>query len=64
MIVFIYKGKEEWKDVIGFVGKGIIYDIGGYFLKLCEGMVGMKGDMGGVVVVLGVMEIIGEFCLE
>lgn len=42
MIALIYKGKEEWTDVIGFVGKGITYDTGGYSLKPREGMVGMK----------------------
>ena len=60
MIALIYKGKEEWTDVIGFVGKGITYDTGGYSLKPREGMVGMKGDMGGAAAVLGAMEIIGE----
>ncbi|WP_459501653.1 leucyl aminopeptidase [Bacillus sp. C1] len=60
MIVLIYKGKEEWTDVIGLVGKGITYDTGGYSLKPREGMVGMKGDMGGAAAVLGAMEIIGE----
>ncbi len=52
MIALIYKGKEEWTDVIGFVGKGITYDTGGYSLKPREGMVGMKGDMGGAAAVL------------
>ncbi|WIY60876.1 leucyl aminopeptidase [Bacillus arachidis] len=60
MIALIYKGKEEWTDVIGLVGKGITYDTGGYSLKPREGMVGMKGDMGGAAAVLGAMEIIGE----
>ena len=36
------------------------YDTGGYSLKPREGMVGMKGDMGGATAVLGAMEIIGE----
>lgn len=58
MLLFIRK--EEWTDVIGFVGKGITYDTGGYSLKPREGMVGMKGDMGGAAAVLGAMEIIGE----
>ncbi|MFX3622866.1 MAG: leucyl aminopeptidase [Ectobacillus sp.] len=60
MIALLYKGKEEWTDVIGFVGKGITYDTGGYSLKPRESMVGMKGDMGGAATVLGAMEIIGE----
>ncbi|MEI4804352.1 leucyl aminopeptidase [Bacillus sp. FJAT-51639] len=60
MIALLYKGKEEWTDVIGLVGKGITYDTGGYSLKPRESMVGMKGDMGGAAAVLGAMEIIGE----
>lgn len=60
MIALLYKGKEEWTDVIGLVGKGITYDTGGYSLKPRESMIGMKGDMGGAAAVLGAMEIIGE----
>ncbi|WP_028401396.1 leucyl aminopeptidase [Ectobacillus panaciterrae] len=60
MIALLYKGKEEWTDVIGLVGKGITYDTGGYSLKPRESMVGMKGDMGGAATVLGAMEVIGE----
>ncbi len=60
LITLKYKGKPEWEDVIGFVGKGVTYDTGGYSLKPREGMVGMKGDMGGAAAVLGAMRIIGE----
>ncbi|WP_062354669.1 leucyl aminopeptidase [Bacillus kwashiorkori] len=60
LIVLKYQGKQEWKDVIGLVGKGITFDTGGYSLKPRDGMVGMKTDMGGAAAVLGAMEIIGE----
>lgn len=60
MIVLKHQGKEEWKDVIGLVGKGISFDTGGYSLKTKAGIVGMKGDMAGAAAVLGAMEIIGE----
>lgn len=60
MIVLKYQGKEEWQDVLAFVGKGITYDTGGYSLKSRDGMIGMKTDMGGAAAVLGAMEIIGE----
>ena len=60
MIVLKYQGKEEWKDVIGLVGKGITFDTGGYSIKTKTGIVGMKTDMGGAAAVLGAMEIIGE----
>lgn len=60
MITLKYKGMDEWKDVIGLVGKGVTYDTGGYSIKSKTGMVGMKGDMGGAAAVLGAMKIIGE----
>nr|WP_263325016.1 leucyl aminopeptidase [Neobacillus sp. Marseille-Q6967] len=60
MIVLKYQGKDDWKDVIGLVGKGITFDTGGYSIKTKAGIVGMKSDMGGAAAVLGTMEIIGE----
>lgn len=60
LIVLKYAGTEEWEDVVGLVGKGITYDTGGYSLKPRDGMVGMKGDMGGAAAVLGAMKMIGE----
>lgn len=60
MIVLKYQGKDEWKDVIGLVGKGITFDTGGYSIKTKSGIVGMKTDMGGAAAVLGAMGIIGE----
>lgn len=60
LIVLKYAGTEQWEDVVGLVGKGVTYDTGGYSLKPREGMVGMKGDMGGAAAVLGAMNIIGE----
>jgi len=60
LIVLKYMATDEWEDVIGLVGKGITYDTGGYSLKSKDGMVGMKGDMGGAAAVLGAMSIIGE----
>ncbi|HEY4554308.1 MAG TPA: leucyl aminopeptidase [Bacillaceae bacterium] len=60
MIVLKYQGREEWKDVIGLVGKGITFDTGGYSLKPKDGIVGMKTDMGGAAAVLGAMEAIGN----
>lgn len=60
LIVLKYAATERWEDVVGLVGKGITYDTGGYSLKTKDGMVGMKGDMGGAAAVLGAMNIIGE----
>ncbi|MEO4054350.1 leucyl aminopeptidase [Solibacillus sp. CAU 1738] len=60
LITVKYQAKDKWEDVVGLVGKGVTYDTGGYSLKPREGMVGMKGDMGGAAAVLGAMKIIGE----
>lgn len=60
MITLKYNGGAASDEVVGLVGKGVTYDTGGYSLKPREGMVGMKGDMGGAAAVLGAMQIIGE----
>lgn len=60
LMVLKYQGNDEWTDVVGLVGKGITYDTGGYSIKPKDGLVGMKGDMGGAAAVLGAMRIIGE----
>lgn len=60
MITIKYQATDKWEDVIGFVGKGVTFDTGGYSIKSKAGLVGMKGDMGGAAAVLGAMRIIGE----
>ncbi len=59
LITIKYQATPKWENVIGLVGKGVTYDTGGYSLKPKDGMVGMKGDMGGAAAVLGAMQIIG-----
>ncbi|MEG0472435.1 MAG: leucyl aminopeptidase [Solibacillus sp.] len=59
LITMKYQGTQNWDNVIGFVGKGVTYDTGGYSLKPKDGLVGMKGDLGGAAAVLGAMQIIG-----
>ncbi len=46
------------------VGKGIMYDTGGYSLKSVQGMPGMKMDMGGAASVLAAMEAIARLGRE
>lgn len=60
LIVMKYKATEAFEDPLALVGKGITFDTGGYSLKPKDGIVGMKGDMGGAAAVLGAMKIIGE----
>jgi len=60
LIVLKYKATEGFEDPLALVGKGITFDTGGYSIKPKDGIVGMKGDMGGAAAVLGAMRIIGE----
>lgn len=60
LIVLKHQVTDKWEDPIALVGKGITFDTGGYSLKPKDGIVGMKGDMGGAAAVLGAMRIIGE----
>ena len=54
-LIFIkYQGLTEWKDPLALVGKGIMYDTGGYSIK--TSMNTMKCDMAGAATVLGVLE--------
>ncbi|MGM0898663.1 MAG: leucyl aminopeptidase [Bacillota bacterium] len=60
LIVLKYKATEDFESPLALVGKGITFDTGGYSLKPKDGIVGMKGDMGGAAAVLGAMRIVGE----
>jgi leucyl aminopeptidase len=41
------------RATVALVGKGITFDSGGLSIKTSDGMIGMKGDMGGGAAVLG-----------
>ncbi|WP_257349608.1 leucyl aminopeptidase [Pseudalkalibacillus decolorationis] len=60
LIVVKYKAKENWDNVLTFVGKGLTFDAGGYSLKPAPNMHEMKSDMGGSAAVLGAMEAVGR----
>ena len=49
---------SEYQTVV-LIGKGVTFDTGGYSLKSRDGMVTMKGDMGGGGAVIGAMKAIG-----
>ncbi|MGQ0832699.1 MAG: leucyl aminopeptidase [Microthrixaceae bacterium] len=46
------------RATVALVGKGITFDSGGLSLKPSDGMIGMKGDMGGAGAVLGAFRAI------
>lgn len=43
-----------------FVGKGVVFDTGGYSIKPASGMEDMKGDMGGAAAVTGLMAALAK----
>jgi leucyl aminopeptidase len=55
-----YKNGRKPKKTIAIVGKGITFDSGGLCLKPADSMRGMKMDMAGAAVVLGVMKALPE----
>jgi len=55
-----YQGNKESKEITSLVGKGVMYDTGGYSLKTSTGMPTMKCDMAGAATVLGAIEIIAK----
>jgi len=55
-----YRGDEDSKEIISLIGKGVMYDTGGYSLKTTTGMPNMKCDMAGSATVLGAMEVIAR----
>lgn len=60
LIVMRYRGNESSDEVLGYVGKGLTFDTGGYSLK--TSMLGMKTDMAGAAAVTGTMYAIGKNC--
>lgn len=53
LIVVRYNGAPESGERLGYVGKGVTCDSGGYCLKSAGSMKGMKGDMAGGAAVAG-----------
>lgn len=59
LIVLKYKGNSS--DALeAVIGKGVMFDAGGYHLKSLDGMDGMKYDMCGSANVLAVIEVIAS----
>ena len=57
LIILKWYGLED-KDVqpVSFIGKGVTFDSGGLSLKPANSMMGMKYDMGGAGVVIGLLK--------
>lgn len=52
--------KNSSKEPICLVGKGIVFDTGGYSLKPTKSIINMKGDMAGAAVVASVISALGK----
>lgn len=60
LITMTYNGGKKTDKPIAVVGKGVMFDTGGYNVKTGPYMGGMKCDMGGAAVVLGLMEALAK----
>jgi leucyl aminopeptidase len=52
-----YEPETATRTTIALVGKGITFDSGGLSIKPTDGMVGMKGDMGGAAAVAAAVSV-------
>ena len=60
LIALSYRGDENSKNAIGFLGKGITFDSGGISIKPSEGMGEMKDDMAGGAAVMAALSAIAQ----
>lgn len=60
LIIMKYNGDKSSKDYKCMVGKGVMFDTGGYNLKLGLGMAQMKADMAGSAAVMGAMKSLAK----
>jgi len=55
-----YQGLDKWENPTALVGKGVMYDTGGYSLKTPQSMPGMKVDMAGSAAVVCAINAISK----
>lgn len=60
LVVAEYKGNPESDEKIAYIGKGIIFDSGGYNLKGSRAIQGMKFDMSGAAICFSAFMAINE----
>ncbi len=60
LILMHYNGGKKGDAPSAIVGKGIMFDTGGYNIKIQKSMAGMKYDMCGAAAVLGAMEALAK----
>lgn len=60
LVIMQYNGGQKGEAPQAIVGKGIMFDTGGYNIKINASMGGMKFDMSGAAAVLGTMEALAR----
>lgn len=60
VVIAEYKGNPSSKEKTVYVGKGIMFDSGGYNIKTGKFMQGMKFDMSGTAIVAAAMKLIAN----
>ena len=60
LVVLEYSGNIKSKEKTAYIGKGIMFDSGGYSLKPSNFMKTMKFDMSGAAIVAGAMKLISK----
>ena len=60
LIVMRYRGKPDSDKTLALVGKGMMYDSGGYGIKSTQGMYSMFGDMAGSAAVISAIRALAE----
>ena len=60
LIVMRYRGRPQSDKILALVGKGMMYDSGGYALKTTQGMFSMFGDMAGSAAVISAIRALAE----
>lgn len=64
LIMIQYKKEGNTSEPTALVGKGVMYDTGGYSLKTPQSMPGMKVDMAGAAAVVSAIEGIARLGLD
>lgn len=60
LIVLKYTGNPDVQEHKAIVGKGVMFDTGGYDIKSASGMLHMKCDMAGAAAVMGAVKALAE----
>ena len=60
LIVMRYRGKPDSDKTLALVGKGVMYDSGGYGIKTTQSMYRMFGDMAGSAAVISAIRALAE----